>query len=440
MHLFNEFVFIGLMLLINAAFAGYEMALASISRARLAILVSKNQKGASDALYMKDHMEASLAVVQLGITLAGAIAAATGGAGVADWLEPYLIATYGLNTFWSEILSLLIFVLPLSVLIIVFAELIPKMIAINHRERVCLVLSPCMKAFCWIAYPFIAVVEKFVKFIVHLVDKKIASLDGEQEIPSLHEFNAAAALARTSRLIGAREEKIVMAAAQLSHRPVSSAMTPLTDISMIAQSASLGDALLHAHMDMHTRFPVYILEGEKRLIKGYINFKDIVAALKLNPENPSIEGIIRPIKLIDEKTSLSAALEIMIHEKAHITIVVNGAQEPVGMITMEDIIEEMTGDIEDEFDRLPNYIHRYTGGWVVGGGVMMKQLIETMGLKEERPDLALSNQRLSDWCRQKVSSLKGGEIIEDGSIKVMVRKLRRKYAGELVVYNTGAKT
>jgi putative hemolysin len=230
-----------------------------------------------------------------------------------------------------------------------------------------------------------------------------------------------------------------MAAAQLSYRPVFSAMTPLADISMIAHNASLGDALLHAHMDMHTRFPVFILEGDIKIIKGYINFKDIVAALKLNPENPSIEGIIRPIKFIDEKTSLSVALEIMIHEKSHITIVINEQQQPVGMITMEDIIEEMTGDIEDEFDRLPSYIHPYAGGWVVGGGVMMKQLIETMGLKEERPDLALSNQRLSDWCSQKVSSLKGGETIEDGHIRVMVRKLRRKYAGELVVYNTSIK-
>ena len=92
-----EWLTIGVMLFINAIFAAYEMALASISRSRIAVLVGRKDKGAEDAAYMKDRIEASLAVVQVGITLAGAIAAATGGSSVADNLEPYLQAQFGFD-------------------------------------------------------------------------------------------------------------------------------------------------------------------------------------------------------------------------------------------------------------------------------------------------------------------------------------------------------
>src|SRR5437762_10115388 len=106
-----EWLTIAVMLIVTAVFAGYEMALASISRSRLAVLVARKRKGAEEAAYMKDRMEASLAVVQVGMTLAGAIAAATGGSGVADSLEPYL-RQLGWSDLTAKVGALVILIIP----------------------------------------------------------------------------------------------------------------------------------------------------------------------------------------------------------------------------------------------------------------------------------------------------------------------------------------
>ena len=127
-----------LMLLLNAVLAAYEMALASISRTKLSILAQEKRPGAEQAPYMKDHMEGSLAVVQIGITLVGAVAAAAGGAGADDLFSPILEQWLHLPKRLADILSVGLVVVPLSFVTIVFAELTPKTFAIKNEYFVVL--------------------------------------------------------------------------------------------------------------------------------------------------------------------------------------------------------------------------------------------------------------------------------------------------------------
>lgn len=427
-----EILVIILMLLINAVFAAYEMALASISRVRLSTLCQQKKRGAEEAAYMKDRMEASLAVVQLGITLAGAIAAATGGAGAQESLTPFF-TKIGMPSFYAEILALVCLVIPLSAFTIIFAELVPKMFALDNRESVCLALSPIMKAVARIADPVVSFFETIVKKIMGLGAKKAK---GESAIDkqSLHELKAAAALARTSRLIGAHEEKIVLSAAQLSQRKVIDIMLDADYISMIPLTDSLSDALIKAHLDMHTRFPVCEKAGEPQTIIGYLNFKDIVNALKMSPENPSVQGITRPIKKIPAGTPLSQALSEMMREKAHIAIVVSQEQVVSGMIALEDIIEELVGEIEDEFDRLPTYVQPCGMGWIVGGAVSMNVVASTLGIELSLENVNERTPTLAEWIAQKLGrDIEGGEILSFDNISVTVRKLRRRKLAEALV-------
>ncbi len=429
-----ELIVIGVMLGLNAVFAAYEMALASISRAKLTALVQHKRKGAEEAAFMKDRMEASLAVVQVGITFVGAIAAAAGGAGIDDALSPYLQSQFGLSAGWADAVAIICLIIPLSCLTIIFAELIPKTYALNNKVWVCLTLSPVMKALSQIAYPIIAVLEKIVKFSTQFLYKKGPKRSRFEDQMGLHELNAAVSLARTSRLIGAREEKIVLSAAQLSVRPVCEIILPLADISMIPISSTLAEALVIAHMDMHTRFPVCAQEKDPQSVQGYVNFKDIVQALKLNPNDPSIKGILRPIKTVLGETPISQVLEQMMQEKLHIAMIASPEQKIIGMITLEDIIEELVGEIEDEFDRLPTHIHPYGGGWIMGGGVHMSAVIQTAGLSGLLELERERGWRLADWVAEKIKGpLKGGEIVEADGLSVMVRKLRRKKLGEAIV-------
>ncbi|MBI5213425.1 MAG: DUF21 domain-containing protein [Nitrospirae bacterium] len=181
-----EILIIGLMLFVNAVFAAYEMALASISRARLLTLCQQKKHGAEEAAYMKDRMEASLAVVQLGITLAGAIAAAVGGAGAQESFTPFF-TKMGVSSFYAEILSLLCLVIPLSAFTIIFAELVPKMFALDNRESACLTLSPIMKLIARVADPIVSFFETIVKKVMSFGrKKKTGELTDSHDKQSLH--------------------------------------------------------------------------------------------------------------------------------------------------------------------------------------------------------------------------------------------------------------
>ena len=373
-----ELLIIFFMLVFNAIFAAYEMALASISRARLLILTQQKKKGSEEATYMKDRMESSLAVIQIGITLVGAIAAATGGAAVTEGLAPKFQTDFGLSETVAEIISLVCLIIPLSCITIILAELVPKIFALNNKEWVCLAFSPIMKIFSQIGYPVVVVFEWFVKKIVGYGSQKWPPQVDSYDKLGLHELKAAVTLARASRLIETGQEKIVLSAAQLSSRPISDIVLPATDISMIPVNMSLSDALIRAHLDMHTRFPVCQTEGDPQTITGYVNFKDIVNALKNNPNDHSLKGVVMPIKSFVSNTPISKVLEQMIQEKSHIALVIAEDKKNLGMITLEDIIEELVGEIEDEFDRLPTHIHPYGATWIVGGGVPMNVIASAL--------------------------------------------------------------
>ncbi len=427
-----ELAVIAAMLVFNAVFASYEMALASITRARIAVLLAERRKGAGATAFMKDRLEAGLAVVQLGITLAGAVAAATGGAGVKETLMPYLEAALGISGRVSEVLSLICLVLPLSALTVVFAELVPKVFALENKEWVCLRFSPAMRALFYVFYPVIVVFEWTVKVISRAATLRVRR-GGPQTAQGIHELMAAASLARSSRLIGAREEKIVLSAAQLSVRPVSAAAVPVGEMSMIPAASTLTEALIFAHREMHTRFPVCETPGDPRTILGYVNFKDIVSALKINPGDPSIRGIVRPIARFGEETVLSVVLERMMQEKNHIALVAAANGEVNGLITFEDIIEELVGEIEDEYDRLPTYVHSYSAGVIAGGGAAMETVLARLGKTADSQVLGGASN-LHAWCvRELGRAPQGGDTVERGGVRVLVRKTRRNKIAEALV-------
>ncbi len=416
-----------LMLVFNAIFAAYEMGLASISRARLAILANERKKGAAEAAFMKDRMEASLAVIQLGITLFAAIAAAVGGAGAQAAVAPYLAKIWHISMTLAQVIAITFIVIPLILVTIIFAELVPKMFALNNKEWLVLRLSPAMKILAQIVNPVVSVVEIIVKSVVGVLSRLQPETLSAQT-SWVHELRAAVSLARTSKLMGEREEKIVLAAAHLSTHLVRDIMIPAQDISTIFAGSSLSQALVRAHLDMHTRFPVCSVENDPQSIQSYVNFKDIVSALRVNPSDPSIKGISRPITRVYEDLPLSKLLEMMIQEKMHIVIVVSRDDKVLGLITLEDIIEELVGEIEDEFDRLPAHIHPCPSGWIMGGGVPMTTVASTVGF-DWSAKFTGHVPTLAEWC----SRLNAGETLESDNLRIIPRKFRRKKVSEAIV-------
>jgi putative hemolysin len=436
MPLIAQIFIILLMLVLNAIFAAYEMALTAVRRVKLSVLAQQKKKGAEEAIFMKERIEASLAVVQLGITLSGAIAAATGGISATDNLQPWLSQRLSISPIFAEVLALILVIIPLSCFTIIFSELVPKTFALNNKELVCVRLSPAMKILWKLFNPVIVFFEYAVKMFSR---RKTDALFKTQEGLGLHELRSAASVARALRLIGAREEKIVHSTIQLSRRPVSEIFIPIAEISMIPVNYSLSEALVRAHLDMHTRFPVCTEDNNGQTIIGYVNFKDIIFALHVNPSNPTLQGIVRPIKCVKAQTSISSLLEEMIQESSHISLVRDDKTAILGMVTLEDLLEELVGDIKDEYDRLPNYIHPYFSGWIMGGGVTMDTVATTTG----KTGISFQNLpggrllTLTEWCSSlKSTALKGGEVLEKDGLSITVRKLRRQQLAEAIVAKT----
>lgn len=419
------------MIALNALFAAYEIALASVADSRLQSLAREGRRGAATAHRMKGEMERSLAVVQLGITLVGVIAGATSGAGAGDEIAPHLQAA-GLSEGMAEFFAVVVVVIPLTALTIVLGELVPKLFALRNKEWICLRLSPLMHWFAVSAWPAVWVLETSASAAMTLCEKlwkPSVHPNFKSESAELHELRVIAGLARTARLIGAREENIILGAVRLSSRLVREILLPAEHISMLNANDSITDCLIAAHLDMHTRFPVTERAGDPQAIIGYVTFKDIVAFMKLNPHDHSLRSIVRGILSLPDDLAISGVLERLMREHTHIALVRDGSGRVVGMITLEDIIEELIGDIQDEYDLLPIHAVRSGGGWVVGGGISLPRLHELTGLdlRNSLPTGESPIHNLSGWIIGHLGRIPtGGELVTQDGVRALVRKVRRQ--------------
>jgi len=428
-----EWIVVGLMVLVNALFAAYEIALASVTKARLQALKDQGRFGAYAAILMKDRIEKSLAVVQLGITVVGLIAGATSGATASEWLSP-ILQEFGWSEQLSDVIAIALFVAPLTIATIVIGELVPKLFALRNKEWVCLTLSPWMRWFAILAWPIVWLLESSASSVMNFTERlwsPKSTHESKTEAIELQELRAIASLARTSSLIGSREENIILGAARLASRTLQEIALPASQIHVLALQNSLAECLIAAHMDMHTRFPVAKDKNDPQTIVGYVTFKDIVSVMRINPSEPTIAGILRSIPKLDQKLQISVALERLLREHTHIALVTDPSGLITGMITLEDIVEELLGDIQDEYDMLPIHAVRSGQGWLVGGGISLNRLREVTGI--ELPD-ADAFPNINAWVSDRLGHLPiGGDTLEHQGIRILIRKVRRQRVLEALI-------
>ncbi len=419
-----------LMLAINALLAAYEMALASISRTKISILFQENQSGAQAALFMKDHLEGSLAVVQIGITLAGAVAAAMGGAGAEEAFKPFL-AQMGITGPAAHALSIACVVVPLSFVTIVFSELVPKTYAITNKEWVILKFSPFMRVVYSLLLPVVTITEDIVRMCTKKVPQKIQDPKTAKRA-ALTDLRTAAAIASSSRLFTQAEEKIVLSTAQFCVRTIAEIQVPLSQVYFLNAQDSIADTFLKAHLDMHTRFPVLEDPQDPQSIIGYLNFKDIFSSTKTaGSAHTSTRSIVRPIFKLEEDTLISTALQKLMANKQHICLVTDDGKI-TGILTLEDIFEELVGEIEDEYDFSLAYIRPFGESLLVSATAKMTDVFVALNLP--LPADVPPTQTVAQWVNVQLGRTPTkNEKINAAGLILETRKFRRHKLVEALV-------
>lgn len=307
-----------------------------------------------------------------------------------------------------------VFSLVFTFFMLQYTEILPKTLGVRSNRTIAL----------WIARPLDVGVRLITPLIrmLNLLNRPFESRRGDARQPTtMEEIASLAASARLSEHIGAHQERIITGAARLSETCLGPVMIPMGQVSMLSTSHTLQQALDIGQVDTHTRFPVY--EGDDRnKVIGYVNFKELVYSLHFNPAGQSLRDLVRPVHFASPESKVAELLRLFVDQHEHMAIVRDAQGLCVGLITLEDLIEELVGEVHDEFDRLPRHRHSLGGGtWMFGGGLPVAEAAALLGGR-----LAGIGGTLDAWLEKEIGqSLKPGQVVRYEDVEFTVRRVRR---------------
>ena len=313
------------------------------------------------------------------------------------------------------------FSLIFTYLMLQFTEILPKTLGVLHNRRLAPVIA--------LPLAFLVRLMSPLLYVVHLINRPFEGRQRAEKPAPLEEITALAGLARLSRFISPHQERVIQGATQLSDKQVRDIMIPREQIAFLSNSQSPNEALTASLLDPHTRFP--ISEGEDRdRVLGYVNLKELVAFLHSNPSDSSLRGIIRPVHIVSVDQPASELMRVFIERHEHMALVQDAAGKTAGLVTFEDVVEELVGELEDEFDRLPRYLHPLAGGnWMAGGGLPALELAQKTGIT--LPDAQGST---SAWLIRRLGRTpKPNEVVRLADAEFTVRRVRRGCVFEVSV-------
>ncbi len=392
-------------LLISCLCSLLEAALLSISLSQIAQLRRENHIIGEICRQLKDSVENSIAVILISNTAAHTIGAAVAGSAFDQ-------------IFGSRWLGL--FSLAFTLIMVQYTEILPKTLGVRFNMQV-------MRS---AAYPLhiLVVIFKPLIWLTHFINRPFER-NGAEGPTATDEISALAALARSSQQISQRQERIINAVPLLSKKCAAQVMIPEENIAFLSTNQTLSDAISCTGTEFHTRYPV-CESGDRDRVAGYVNFKEVVATYRSEGEKKSLKDILRPIGFAEPEEPAASLLERFVAQHCHMAIVRSGTGRTIGLITLEDIVEELVGDLDDEFDSLPRTFYAVSDGvWVAGGGVHLSQI---------RRDTALLLPRRSEpvaaWFSRVIRRpLRVGDVHRHGNAELSVRKLRRGRVLELTV-------
>jgi putative hemolysin len=340
----GELLVIVLLTLLEGFFVAAEIALVSVRRSRIEQLVEEDRPGARRVRRLLDEPGRFLAVSQLGLTIIGFFASAYAAVSLSDQLTG-LLSNAGMAPGTASGVSLIIVTILLALFTIVFAELVPKTLALANSERFAIALSLPIDLLARALGPVIALLTGVTNWIARLFGAQVSN---EAQITA-EELRLIVERGGEQGVLEAEEEQMINAVIELGTRRVHEVMVPRIAMVTLESDATIGDAIDLIVEEGHSRIPVY--EETVDEIVGIVYAKDLLPFLKAGaPDPPPLRSLLRTPVLVPESMTVDDLLHELQRRKVHIAIVLDEYGGTAGLVTIEDLLEEIVGEIQDEYD------------------------------------------------------------------------------------------
>jgi putative hemolysin len=374
-----ELLIVLALILANGFFSGAEMAIVASRRGRLRALAEKGDRRAQAALDLASSPDRFLPTVQIGITLVGTLAAAYGGdrlvsdftSWIADRAPPGIAAA-------ARPIALTVFVMLLSFVTLLLGELVPKRLALRRAETFARVAAPAMQMFAWIARPLVWGMSMATSAVLFLLGA------GRQTEPSVSvdDIEHLLQTGRAEGILEAVELSVASEALRLGERSVRDIMRPRIDVDALDIETPQGEILGAIAMAGYSRLPVY--EGSLDHIVGYVSLKDVLRNTWMGWPI-ELRKMLRRAIFVPETMPLDRLLELFQKERNQLAIVLDEYGGTEGLVTLEDVMEELVGEIHDEHrDAVAEaFVQRDDGSWLVEGSAPIEDLVKRLGIPAE---------------------------------------------------------
>ncbi|MGP1906839.1 hemolysin family protein [Metabacillus sp. JX24] len=404
-----------LLIALTAFFVATEFAIVKVRSSRIDQLIAEGRKGSLAAKKVTTHLDEYLSACQLGITITALGLGWLGEPTVEKLLHP-LFERFDINETMTHILSFGIAFAIVTFLHVVIGELAPKTVAIQKAEAVTLVFAVPIIWFYRLMFPFIWFLNGSARILVGLFGLKPAS--EHEEAHSEEELRILLSESYKSGEINKNELKYMNNIFAFDERVAKEIMVPRTDIVSISIDDSFENIFEIVKNENYTRYPV--VDGDKDNIKGFINIKELLTAAVMNKQDPhtlKIADYINPVINVIETIAIHDLLVKMQKERTHMAVLIDEYGGTSGLVTAEDILEEIVGEIRDEFDEdeVPEIRKLNEGHYILDSKLLIEDVNTLLGTTFNTEELDVDT--IGGWfLTHHLDAETGTEIEAEGNL------------------------
>ena len=424
-----QIIIIFILIFLNAFFAASEIAFISLNDVKIERLSKEGNKKAKKIKEMLVNPSKFLATIQIGITLAGFLSSAFAAESFANKLAPMLnswIPQLSIGV-WNSI-SIIIITLVLSYFTLIFGELVPKRIAMKNYEKIAFASIGIIKVISIITSPFV----KILTFSTDVISKLFGISENDEEVVTEEEIRMMVDMGEEKGSIDEEEKDMINNVFEFNDKVVSEIMIPRTQIFAVEKNITIAETIeaLSEEKNKYSRIPVYNENIDN--IEGIIYIKDILLSMKNKKEK--IKNLVKDVYFVPETKLINEVFEELRKNRKQIAIVVDEYGGTSGIVTIEDILEEIVGEIYDEYDEKEEVIKKLDNNtFLFSGNISIYDVEDTLNIKIHEGDYDTLSGYLVNEIGKVPTKSDVGKVVECENIVYKIEQVKDKYISKVKI-------